>query len=74
MPILPFPPTDEDGVMTYVGFELGKMVHIDGGDMKGVVTAVCFRVERTATYEVSYMHNGVQYQPWIEEYRLTLMK
>ena len=56
--------------MTYVAFKLGTRVHIDGGDMHGVITAVLFRMERTATYEVSYIHNGTQQQPWIEEWRL----
>jgi hypothetical protein len=52
-------------------FQLGQEVVIrHAADVMGTVTAVLWRERALPTYEVSYFHNGVQQQPWIEESRL----
>jgi hypothetical protein len=52
-------------------FAFGDRVKIDGGDVVGRVTSFQFRSDRDCTIEVSYIHNGIAYAPWVESWRLT---
>lgn len=48
----------------------GDRVEIDGTDVIGVVTAICWRSQDGMTIEVSWMHNGTAQTAWIQPYRL----
>lgn len=53
-------------------FDFGQRVIVDGDpSIKGTITAVTFRANQSVpTYEVSFIHNGAQQTPSVEEYRL----
>lgn len=52
-------------------FALREKVIVDGdSSLKGRITAILLR-PNGISYEVSYIHNGIAYAPWIEEFRLT---
>lgn len=50
-------------------FTMGDKVSIDD-DIKGIVVGFIYP---GLQYKVAYFHNGVQYDPWIESFRLELV-
>lgn len=53
-------------------YAIGDRVTIDRDEsLIGVITAACVRgTGLNVTYEVSYIHNGSDHTPWIEEWRI----
>jgi hypothetical protein len=53
-------------------FDMGDIVTIDRDEsLKGVVTAVNIRgIGLNVQYEISYIHNGCSYSPWVEGWRI----
>lgn len=53
-------------------FAVEQKVYIDEYDdtIVGVVTAVMWRGNGRVLYEVGWIHNGIPYSPWLEEFRL----
>ena len=53
-------------------YDIGDLVTIDrDGSLHGPITAINIRgTGLNVQYEVSYIHNGCSYSPWIEEWRI----
>lgn len=58
--------------MIETSFNIGERVIIDDdSSIVGTITAILLRGSGlNISYEVSYIHCGVSYSPWIEQWRL----
>lgn len=53
-------------------FNFKQPVHIDNDDsITAYVTGFEFWLDKTPFIQVSYIHNGINYSPWIEEWRIS---
>lgn len=59
--------------MIETSFNIGERVIIDDdSSIVGTITAILLRGSGlNISYEVSYIHCGVSYSPWIEQWRLS---
>lgn len=53
----------------YSQFMPAEQVTIDGGDLVGVVVAVCWESDRI-TYRVEWLHQGAMQSAWLDAWRL----
>jgi hypothetical protein len=61
----------DDGQALVPTYGFGDRVNIDGGDVVGTVIGVAVYPHGAVTFNVSWWANGLLYDQWIAEWRLS---
>ncbi len=57
--------------MIKVKFNIGDKVRVDNGDVIGIVTGYTWRNQEFISCEVAWFNNGIHYEVWFAEWRLS---